>query len=179
MIFSFLQERSRERELLLQVSSRDQVIQEINAEKEALEEQIKTLDEEKLALASEIEAVRSAIAAGVEKAQVEAAEEEQAQKDSTFPSLYPSTGSGILTQQGILNLSDIYSAAAPASGIQEVMMTIQSGTGMSASVRQSCIRPSTCSAISSQSMSNASSRRKQPALSPVMRHARQCPPDNT
>lgn len=96
MIFSFLQERSRERELLLQVSSRDQVIQEINAEKEALEEQIKTLDEEKLALASEIEAVRSAIAAGVEKAQVEAAEEEQAQKDSTFPSLYPSTGSGIL-----------------------------------------------------------------------------------
>ena len=50
-----------------QVSSRDQVIQEINAEKEALEEQIKTLDEEKLALASEIEAVRSAIAAGVER----------------------------------------------------------------------------------------------------------------
>lgn len=50
MIFSFLQERSRERELLLQVSSRDQVIQEINAEKEALEEQIKTLMRKSLRL---------------------------------------------------------------------------------------------------------------------------------
>ena len=36
MIFSFLQERGRERELLLQVSSRDQVIQEMNTQREAL-----------------------------------------------------------------------------------------------------------------------------------------------
>lgn len=96
LIFFILSERRTEDELLLQLGSRDQIIQEIEQEKASLEEQMNSLEQEKLILESEIDTMRSAIAAGVEKAEAQAAMEEGTQTDSTFPSLYPSTGSGIL-----------------------------------------------------------------------------------
>lgn len=95
-LYCFLRADSGSAELLAQVASRDQTIAEMEKEKAALEEKSEALEQEKLILESELETMRSAIAAGVEKAEAQAAQEESAQTDSTFPSLYPSTGSGIL-----------------------------------------------------------------------------------
>lgn len=96
LVYYLSQINSGKDDLLTQIASRDQIIAEMEKEKAALEEEAGALEQEKLILESELDAMRSAIAAGVEKAEAQAAEEASAQTDSTFPSLYPSTGSGIL-----------------------------------------------------------------------------------
>ena len=95
-VYCFLQSDSGREDLLMQIASRDQTIAEMEKEKTALKEEADTLEQEKLILESELDTMRNAIAAGVEKAKAQAAEEEGPQADTTFPSLYPSTGSGIL-----------------------------------------------------------------------------------
>jgi Membrane-bound metallopeptidase len=95
-VYCFLQSDSGREDLLMQIASRDQTIAEMEKEKTTLKEEADTLEQEKLILESELDTMRSAIAAGVEKAEAQAAEEEGPQADTTFPSLYPSTGSGIL-----------------------------------------------------------------------------------
>ena len=95
-VYCFLQSDSGREDLLMQIASRDQTIAEMEKEKTALKEEADTLEQEKLILESELDTMRNAIAAGVEKAEAQAAEEEGPQADTTFPSLYPSTGSGIL-----------------------------------------------------------------------------------
>ena len=71
----------------MQIASRDQTIAEMEKEKTALKEEADTLEQEKLILESELDTMRNAIAAGVEKAEAQAAEEEGPQADTTFPSL--------------------------------------------------------------------------------------------
>lgn len=95
-VYCFLQSDSGREDLLMQIASRDQTIAEMEKEKTTLKEEADTLEQEKLILESELDTMRNAIAAGVEKAEAQAAEEEGPQADTTFPSLYPSTGSGIL-----------------------------------------------------------------------------------
>jgi murein DD-endopeptidase MepM/ murein hydrolase activator NlpD len=95
-VYCFLQSDSGREDLLMQIASRDQTIADMEKEKTALKEEADTLEQEKLILESELDTMRNAIAAGVEKAEAQAAEEEGPQADTTFPSLYPSTGSGIL-----------------------------------------------------------------------------------
>lgn len=94
LVFFILQERRNKDELISELDARDQSIQEMEEEKASLEKQMTSLEQEKQILESELDAMRSAIAAGVEKA--EAAQEEDPRQDSGFPGLYPSTGSGIV-----------------------------------------------------------------------------------
>lgn len=73
-----------------QIASQAQLIQQLEAEKESL-------NNENLALATENDSLRHAVQVNTEEVEMEHAAESEPESDSSFPSRYPCSESGILT----------------------------------------------------------------------------------